>query len=105
MTNHVALHTTSGVVIQEGPETGSLDTLNCDVNAPGQPDNAGCGGRCALNTTYGHAFNTAGGGVYAMDWTADAIRIWHFTQKKTPQDILNGTPNPSGWGKVSAYVV
>jgi hypothetical protein len=89
-------------VVQPGGGTGTLDTLDCDVNAAGQPTNAGCGGYCAQSDSYGAGFNAAGGGVYAMDWRSDSIRIWHFTRANIPQDIKSGTPNPDGWSMVSS---
>lgn len=53
-------------------------------------------------STYGDSFNAVGGGVYAMDWTSDAIRIWHFPRGSIPQDIVNKAPDPSGWGTPQA---
>lgn len=44
--------------------------------------------------------NSIGGGVYAMDWREEGIRIWFFPRMAVPVDIRNGNPTPSGWGKV-----
>lgn len=40
--------------------------------------------------------------MYAMDWTSDSIKIWHFPRNKIPQDIVNKTPDPSTWGSPQA---
>jgi len=48
--------------------------------------------------TYGTGFNENGGGVYAMEWTSDAINIFHFARSAIPADITEGNPNPANWG-------
>ncbi|RAL65983.1 hypothetical protein DID88_005644 [Monilinia fructigena] len=47
--------------------------------------------------SYGTPFNDNGGGVYAMQWTSDVIRIWNFGPDTIPADITAGTPDPSTW--------
>jgi len=44
--------------------------------------------------------NSIGGGVYAMDWQQEGIRIWFFPRMAVPVDIRNGNPISSGWEKV-----
>ena len=92
--NHVALHTSAGCKVSRGHQTSFLDTTNCDVDADG---NAGCGGFTSSSTSYGDAFNNAGGGVYAMDWRKRGIRVWSFTRDNIPEDILAGNPTTAGW--------
>jgi len=70
---------------------------NCFVNAPGQLPNQGCSVSGAPNT-FGAPFNTARGGVYATEWTANVIRMWYFPRNNIPGDITTN-PNPDGWGK------
>ncbi|KAK7704902.1 hypothetical protein SLS64_008250 [Diaporthe eres] len=53
-------------------------------------------------STYGDDFNAVGGGVYAMDWTSESIRIWHFPRNKIPQNIVDKKPDPSTWGTPQA---
>src|SRR5438270_2467164 len=96
--NHVALHTTSNFLITPDQQTGNFDALNCDVNAAGQANNAGCGGYSGLSTSYGDGFNNGGGGVYAMDWRRNGIRVWQFPRSNIPADIKSGKPTTANWG-------
>jgi hypothetical protein len=77
-------------------------TPNCDVNAPGQYANAGCQISSYNSATFGQGFNANGGGVYATEWTSDAISIFFFPRGAIPGDLSSGNPNPSGWGKPMA---
>ncbi len=97
LTNHVALHTSSGCTVQGGAQTGRFETTNCDANAAG---NAGCGGYSPSSSSYGEGFNKLGGGVYAMDWRSEGIRVWSFSRGNVPQDILAGNPTTVGWPMV-----
>lgn len=53
-------------------------------------------------SSYGDVFNGVGGGVYALQWTSDAIQIWHFSRGDIPQDIIDKVPDPSNWGAPQA---
>jgi hypothetical protein len=98
ITNHVALHTSAGCVVQNTTgQSGIFASTNCDASVDG---NVGCGGYSASSSTYGDGFNNLGGGVYAMDWRAEGIRVWSFTRQNIPQDILDGNPTTNGWGMV-----
>lgn len=100
--NQVALHTSDSCTINNSGFSGSLLTSNCYVNAPGQANNAGCGIKDNSAQSYGNGFNSAGGGVYATEWTGEAISVWFFPRSSIPGDISSGNPNPSGWGTPSA---
>ncbi|KOC14549.1 putative endo-1,3(4)-beta-glucanase [Aspergillus flavus AF70] len=100
--NQVALHTSDSCTINNSGFSGSLLTSNCYVNAPGQANNAGCGIKDNSAQSYGNGFNSAGGGVYATEWTGEAISVWFFPRPSIPGDISSGNPNPSGWGTPSA---
>ncbi|GKT85294.1 endo-1,3(4)-beta-glucanase [Colletotrichum tofieldiae] len=52
--------------------------------------------------TYGDSFNAVGGGVYALEWTSEAIRIWHWPRQSIPRDIIAKRPDPATWGLPSA---
>ncbi|KAJ0421848.1 concanavalin A-like lectin/glucanase domain-containing protein [Aspergillus carlsbadensis] len=96
--NHMTLHTSDGCSIEPTGFSGSLLTSNCYVQAPGQENSAGCGIQATSSNSYGAGFNSAGGGVYATEWTGNAISIWFFPRSSIPGDISSGNPNPSSWG-------
>ncbi|KAI4235990.1 MAG: hypothetical protein LQ349_002824 [Xanthoria aureola] len=64
----------------------------------------GCSTKPERSNSYGTALNTAGGGVYAMEWTSAAINIWFFPRTGIPGDIssANPNPNPAAWGPATA---
>ncbi|KAJ0369321.1 hypothetical protein COL154_002207 [Colletotrichum chrysophilum] len=71
---------------------------------PGTTNNAGCNyvPPTSDTHTYGDPFNAVGGGVYALEWTDDAISVWHWPRQSIPADILSKKPDPSGWGLPTA---
>ncbi|ETI25676.1 hypothetical protein G647_02450 [Cladophialophora carrionii CBS 160.54] len=79
--------------------TGQLSNNDC-AYYPGY--NVGCGVRDNRTTSFGSGFNAVGGGVYAMHWTSDYVRVWFFPRNLIPADIINKTPNPSSWGLPAA---
>ena len=98
----MTLHTDAGCSISSSGFTGNLVTSNCDVNAPNQATNAGCSIDAQSSQTYGAGFNAKGGGVYATEWTSNAVSIFFFPRGSIPSDISSGNPNPSGWGSPMA---
>ena len=101
--NHATLHTGPGVTINNGTGTtmsGTVVTSNCDINAQGQDQNAGCSVADNDTFSFGAGFNTNNGGVYAMEWTTNLIKLWFFPRGSIPNDIATDTPDPtsSGWG-------
>ncbi|KKA27451.1 hypothetical protein TD95_005409 [Thielaviopsis punctulata] len=93
-TDHITLHTGPNCKITN---TGSATTTkleNGDCNT-----SSGTVG-CSQTTTapIGSEFNKVGGGVYALDWTSDAIAVYYFARDAIPEDITSETPNPSTWG-------
>lgn len=79
----MTLHTNAGPEIQKATKqnlfTGQVLTQNCNVNAPDQSKNAGCAIKDDSNLTFGADFNVNGGGVYATEWTSQAIKIWYVS--------------------------
>lgn len=61
--------------------------------------NTGCG-VSSSPATYGERFNTAGGGVTAVELRTEGIRIWQFARQNLPADISSNSssPDPSSWG-------
>ncbi|DAA79734.1 TPA_exp: Endo-1,3(4)-beta-glucanase [Trichophyton benhamiae CBS 112371] len=103
--NDYALHTAQGCSIPErGDFTGSVVTPNCDVKALGQAENQGCLVEDTKGSRgYGPDFNNATGGVFATEWTDQAISIWFFPREDIPKDVNSEHPDPSKWGKPSAF--
>ncbi|CAD0091233.1 unnamed protein product [Aureobasidium mustum] len=99
--NAMTLHTADGCSIYDnGNFTGSLWSDDCYVNAPDQTANEGCQITTSNYNTYGDGFNNVGGGVYAMEWTDEAISIWFFQRGSIPANVLSANPSPDyTWGK------
>jgi hypothetical protein len=99
LTNAMTLHTGPGCSITNGGGfSGSITTSNCDVNAFGQSQNAGCKIVDPSSNSYGAGLNANNGGVFATQWTNSAIKIFFFPRGSVPSDIGAGNPDPSGWG-------
>lgn len=103
--NHMTLHTNEGCTVDSSTGfSGNLLTSNCDVEAPGQYKNAGCGIESTDTRSYGAGFNQASGGVYAAEWTSDGISVWFFSRSSNiPADITSGNPDPTSWGTPAAH--
>ena len=98
--NIMTLHSSTGPVLGANSDSfaGDLGTLNCDVNAPNQAKNAGCSIHDASDLSFGTGFNTAGGGVFATEWTSSFIKIWFFPRGSIPQTLRAATHNPTPIG-------
>lgn len=97
--NLMSLHTSDNCTIAGTNQTGTLETSNC---YEGVNKNAGCGVQAVSNTSYGSSFNTQGGGIYAMEWTSEYIRVWFFDSANIPSSITSGNPDPTAFGTPSA---
>lgn len=98
--NLMTLHTSKGCKMdQKRKETGKVLTVDCYNSTS---SNAGCGVQ-GPQDTYGQALNANGGGVYAMEWRSEGIRMWFFPRSNIPSDITEGvSPDPSSWGTALA---
>ncbi|ODO03202.1 hypothetical protein I350_06047 [Cryptococcus amylolentus CBS 6273] len=100
------------------PETGEIDIIEgvqantnnhsmpgCAINSStedlytGYMGNQDCDSSNAAVPSFpiGMPFNEAGGGVFAMLWDNDGIRMWNWARAQIPSDINNNTPSPSTW--------
>lgn len=102
--NGMTLHTAPNCKI--GPDTsifaGEVTTPDCDVNAHNQSKNVGCSIEHPSKDSYGVGLNAIGGGVYATQWTDEAISVYYFPRGSVPDDVLGDAPNPDGWGLPAA---
>ena len=103
-TNSLTAHTNAGCSITNtGAMSGTISTSSCDVNDPDQATNAGCSIATSNTESYGPGLNAIGGGVYATEWTSNAVSIWFFPRDAIPSDISSGGPTPSNWGLPVAH--
>ncbi|KAL1841360.1 hypothetical protein VTJ49DRAFT_7140 [Mycothermus thermophilus] len=99
--NLMALHTTEGCTME-----------NVRRELTGVPGQGDCHNATNYNTgctvtgppaTYGAEFNRGGGGIVALEWRREGIRVWVFPRgsasavTKLP-GIGDGAPDPSTWG-------
>ncbi|CAE7231292.1 unnamed protein product, partial [Symbiodinium pilosum] len=82
------LHTSDGCYMYG---VDGISTPNC-VSGQGQ---SGCGVNGPDNSG-GPGFNANGGGVFATQWTTEAIYIWFWPRDKIPADLDQG--NTLSWG-------
>ncbi|KAK8136963.1 endo-1-3(4)-beta-glucanase [Apiospora sp. TS-2023a] len=97
--NQMTLHTTDNCEMSvKRKMTGSVLQKDCfnETNS-----NAGCGVQ-GSDASYGANYNTAGGGIMAMEWRNEGIRMWQFGRSSIPADITSKKPDPSTWGMAAA---
>jgi len=101
--NRMSLHTGGNCTVTGSGETGTLVTKNCFAYAAGQDANAGCAVLPSSSIpSYGTEFNSQQGGVFAMEWTSIAIKIWFFPRGSIPASIRAGRPHPAAFGTPAA---
>ncbi|KAJ9265970.1 CAZyme family GH16 [Paecilomyces variotii] len=91
--NEMVLHTQGDCKITNTVMTGALTADQCSV--------ADSTSGCTIEGTedsFGTGFNDVQGGVYAMEWTDDFIKIWFFQRNAIPQSIQDGKPDTSTFG-------
>jgi hypothetical protein len=97
--NQMTLHTTDGCDMDvRRIMSGSSIQSDCH-NATNE--NAGCGVQ-GPPSSYGQAYNSAGGGLAAMEWRPEGIRMWQFGRNAIPADITAKRPDPSTWPSPAA---
>ncbi|KAK8051425.1 hypothetical protein PG993_002810, partial [Apiospora rasikravindrae] len=101
--NLFSAHTAPGCKLPKDGFTGQQGSKNCD---PG-PGNIGCNYASPVSdaTAYGDSFNAQGGGVYALEWDSDGLKVWHFPRSAIPSDVTFApltSPDPTSWGPPQA---
>lgn len=97
--NQMTLHTKSNCEMDhKRKQTGTTLYKNCYWDAN---DESGCGVK-GNDSTFGADYNSNGGGVTAVEWRSEGIRVWQFARGSIPDDISNNSPDPSTWGTATA---
>ncbi|KAI4724864.1 hypothetical protein E4T49_07406 [Aureobasidium sp. EXF-10728] len=91
-TNQIAAHTADNCTMKFQNQTGWANGHDCAVSSGGA---AGCATGSNDNTGYGDGFNANGGGVYAMQWTSEFMKVWFFPRNAIPASISSGSPSPA----------
>ncbi|KAI4867324.1 glycoside hydrolase family 16 protein [Hypoxylon rubiginosum] len=80
--------------------TSTIDSPNCYDFASGQAEYQGCSA-----SKYSSTFGSSTGGVYAMEWTSDFLKIWEWSHLLAPSDVTLGQPSPNTlWGTPSFVI-
>ncbi|KAH6619831.1 glycoside hydrolase family 16 protein [Chaetomium sp. MPI-SDFR-AT-0129] len=114
--NTVSLHTAPGCTVTNVGSLTSTKLVSTDCQG-----SAGCSQDTHPDNNYGTAFNAAGGGVYALEWTDDAIKAWFFPRGSDTATRLSSpaasssfpsnssssaaTPDPSTFGTPLAVFI
>ncbi|KAI0865754.1 concanavalin A-like lectin/glucanase domain-containing protein [Xylaria cubensis] len=98
--NQMTLHTTKDCSMGgiKRKMTGSSLQGSC---YNGTNSNAGCGVDGPTNS-FGSDYNNLQGGITAMEWRDQGIRMWQFARDAIPADITARQPDPSTWGEAAA---
>ncbi|KDQ51418.1 glycoside hydrolase family 16 protein [Jaapia argillacea MUCL 33604] len=104
--NQSTLHTSPNCSMPTGiVQSGTPVDTDCDSSVNG---NAGCGVQVSTADSYGPAFNTNGGGWYAMERTTTYIKVWFWPRNSAsvPSDVStsgSASVDTSNWGEPYAY--
>ncbi|KAF2735887.1 hypothetical protein EJ04DRAFT_183077 [Polyplosphaeria fusca] len=98
--NKMVLHTDTECSVNGVGQTGSQNLYNCALDSSSGP--SGCDVNDASTQSYGTDFNANGGGVYAMEWTGDHIKIWFFPRGQVPPSIVAEKPDVTEFGMPNA---
>jgi hypothetical protein len=90
----------SSCTISQANFSGIEGTPDCNTYASTQYYGQGC----SVTEENGQWGQTAGG-VYAMEWTSDAISVWSWPVAAAPLDVQNSEPDPSSWGEPHFQIV
>ncbi|KAJ6790260.1 hypothetical protein PWT90_06576 [Aphanocladium album] len=97
--NMMTLHTSEDCKMSgKRKMSGKALQASCDVK---DNQNAGCGVEGGKDS-FGQAFNDKKGGVMAVEWRDDGIRMWQFARDGVPADITGKKPTPNAWGTAAA---
>jgi len=89
-TSKTSIHTSPGCLM---PSVYGMDNGG-NGNANQALEGSGVWGNPA-----GKVLNDMGGGVIAVWWLTNGFSMYHFPRNKIPEDVVNGSPDPSTWGR------
>ncbi|CAL5868024.1 uncharacterized protein PFLUO_LOCUS2247 [Penicillium psychrofluorescens] len=97
--NEIVMHTSGTCSLTDQGMTGVVNATGCgeELGPVGCVVEGGKG-------SYGTSFNRQGGGVYAMEWTAEFLKIWFFPRRSIPSSISSGQPDVTEFGTPMALV-
>lgn len=95
--NEITLHTEEGCTMTKGSQLASTKLLDSSDCGAGN-GNTGCPQKTEETTNFGKGLNVGGGGVYAMEWTSQAISIWYFPRNSSVANTLAASNTSSAGG-------
>ena len=98
--NKFVLHTDTNCTVNGIGQTDAQNFYDCALD--GSSGASGCDVNAVQPNTYGAGFNANGGGVYAMEWTSEAIKMWFFPRGHIPPTITSKNPDTSLFGLPNA---
>ncbi|PCH39741.1 glycoside hydrolase family 16 protein [Wolfiporia cocos MD-104 SS10] len=104
----VTLHTTGTCTMPSSRnQLGTSLSDNCSSSDTIEDGNNGCAVDAPYTSSYGPTFNNYGGGYYALERTAEYIRVWFWSRNDTgvPSEVSSGSSdiNTSEWGTPIAF--
>ncbi|RDW78926.1 putative GPI anchored endo-1,3(4)-beta-glucanase [Aspergillus mulundensis] len=98
--NEIVLHTSGTCDVGGGFNmTGTMTSSECG-EASGT---IGCVVKGQQGSS-GDPFNENGGGVYAMEWQEEYLKIWYFPRSSIPESLAAGTPDVTTFGTPMAHL-
>ncbi|KAH6665906.1 concanavalin A-like lectin/glucanase, partial [Plectosphaerella plurivora] len=96
-TDHAAINGNCSLTNQG--QTSIVTHDNCDTWG-GIWDNQGC----TTETTHEDPYGSDEGGIYAVEWTDEAIKFYSWTWANRPANIDSESPDTSTWGTPSVLI-
>ncbi|KAJ5758831.1 hypothetical protein N7520_005987 [Penicillium odoratum] len=97
--NEIVMHTAGTCALTDQGMSGYVNATGCgEALGP-----VGCVVE-GQQGSYGTSFNNQGGGVYALEWTEEFLKIWFFPRHAIPASITSDDPDTSEFGIPMALV-
>jgi hypothetical protein len=99
--NKYVLHTDTQCKVNGLGQSGAQASYDCALDGPATTSG------CDVNTNggvadFGESFNSNNGGVYAMEWTSEHIKMWFFPRGSIPASIVADKPDVKDFGTPTA---